>query len=155
MYLFYLESGSKNKAMMMVAKTMHVRYMVLISNISESGGLSKLSIAWFPITQKFDPHKRNSSSDSIVLLSPIPPPWPPLDNTWRAQKKKVSWVYHAKYNIITIRSNNNYVINELKRSRWLMLSCEIQEISVVGLKISTRCFYSALSDVNKTDTRKW
>jgi hypothetical protein len=60
---------------------MHVRYMVLISNISESGGLSKLSRAWFPITQKLEPHSRNSSSDSIVLLSPLPPPWAPLDNT--------------------------------------------------------------------------
>lgn len=81
----YLESGSKNRAMMMVASTMHVRYMVLISNISESGGLSKLSIAWLPITQKFEPHNRNSSSDSIVLLSPLPPPWAPLDNTAHTQ----------------------------------------------------------------------
>lgn len=80
-FVFYLESGSKNKAIMMVASTIHVRYMVLISNISESGGLSKLSIAWFPITQKLDPQSRNSSSDSIVLLSPLPPPWAPLDNT--------------------------------------------------------------------------
>jgi len=77
----YLESGSRNRAIMMVASTMHVRYMVLISNISESGGLSRLSMAWFPITQKFEPHNRNSSSDSIVLLSPRPPPWAPLDNT--------------------------------------------------------------------------
>lgn len=76
--------------MMIVASTMHMRYMVLISNISESGGLSKLSMAWFPITQKFEPHSRNSSSDSIVLLSPRPPPCPPLDNTAHKQKG-TSW----------------------------------------------------------------
>lgn len=88
--MIYLESGSKNRAMMIVASTMHMRYMVLISNISESGGLSRLSMAWFPITQKFEPHSRNSSSDSIVLLSPKPPPCPPLDNTARKQKG-MSW----------------------------------------------------------------
>lgn len=79
---------------MMVARTMQVRYMVLISKISESGGLSKLSRAWLPITQKLEPHSRNSSSDSIVLLSPLPPPWAPLDNT--AHKRKVPLHYNMR-----------------------------------------------------------
>lgn len=89
-YNFYLDSGSRNNAIMMVASTMHVRYMVLISKISESGGLSRLSMAWLPITQKLAPHNRSSSSDSIVLLSllVLPPPWAPLDST--AERHKIN-----------------------------------------------------------------
>lgn len=87
----YLDNGSKNRAIMIVASTMHVRYMVLISNISESGGRSKLSMAWLPITQKFEPHNRNSSSDSIELLSPFPPPWAPLDNTVSTHTKNTRY----------------------------------------------------------------
>lgn len=104
----YLESGSRNSAIMMVANTMHMRYMVLISNISESGGLSRLSSAWFPITQKFEPHNRNSSSDSIELLSPLPPPWAPLDNT--VHKRAVPLYVNNIITIIDIMINYSTVI---------------------------------------------